>query len=318
MVESLCGMKIASLAPTHLDAVPCSVSGKGGMSVAAYEAKLHAFSRYATQLDSQGATPSAGSMASFDRTCYKCREPRHMKRDYSHPRMVDPAQKQTRAVVIMVDGVHKVVEEGISKAVEAGEIVMQVEEQCNQARRSPVKMTGLSVMPFRSKEEHADYLRIVLGVLGKQKLYANISKCEFWLDSIAFLGHVVSRKVVMVDPQKIETVSNWVWLSSVTEVRSFMGIVSYYRRFVKKFASIATHLTRLPKNELSISVKCGVLASIEVRPTFIEEIKVKLFEDGNLNELKKKTVSGKAQDVVLDAGGVLSFMGRICVPELMA
>jgi len=62
--------------------------------------------------------------------------------------------------------------------------------------------------------------------------------------------------------------------------------------------------------------KGGVLASIEVSATFIEEIKAKQFEDENFNELRKKTVSGKAQDVVLDAGSVLSFKGRICVPQV--
>jgi len=62
---------------------------------------------------------------------------------------------------------------------------------------------------------------------------------------------------------------------------------------------------------LGISEKSRVLASIEVRPTFIEEIKAKWFEDENLNELRKKTVSGKAQDATLDAGGLLSFKGRL-------
>ncbi|KAH0776558.1 hypothetical protein KY290_007969 [Solanum tuberosum] len=62
----------------------------------------------------------------------------------------------------------------------------------------------------KSKEEHDDYLRIVLGVVVRQKLYAKFSKCEFWLTSVAFLGHVVSREWVMVDSQKIEVVKNWV------------------------------------------------------------------------------------------------------------
>ncbi|WMV18355.1 hypothetical protein MTR67_011740 [Solanum verrucosum] len=82
------------------------------------------------------------------------------------------------------------------------------------------------VMSFRltnSEEEHVDHLRIVLGVLGKQKLYAKFSKCEFWLTSIAFLGHVVSKEGVIVDLQKIEAVKNWVWPSFETEVRRFVG-----------------------------------------------------------------------------------------------
>ncbi|WMV18243.1 hypothetical protein MTR67_011628 [Solanum verrucosum] len=103
----------------------------------------------------------------------------------------------------------------------------------------------------KSEEEHADHLRIVLGLLGKQKLYAKFSKCEFWLTLVALLGHVVSKEEVMVDPQKIKSVKNWVWPSSVTEVRNFVGIASYYHRFVKNFASIHTHLTNLTKKEIS-------------------------------------------------------------------
>ncbi|WMV41072.1 hypothetical protein MTR67_034457 [Solanum verrucosum] len=102
----------------------------------------------------------------------------------------------------------------------------------------------------KSEEEHADHLRVVLVVLGKQKLYAKFSKCKFWLTSVAFLGHVVSKERVMVDPQKIEAVKNWVRPSSVTEVRSYVGLASYYRRFVKNFDSIATHLTNLTKKEV--------------------------------------------------------------------
>ncbi|WMV08475.1 hypothetical protein MTR67_001860 [Solanum verrucosum] len=259
----------------------------------------------------------------------------------------------------------------------------------------------------------------------KQRLYAKFSKCKFWLTSVAFLGHVVSNEEVMVYPQKIKAVMNWVRPSSETEVMSFMGIASLYRRFVKNFACIATHLTRQTKKEvpfewtdkceesfqklqtllttapiltlrwkernfiayasrqlkvhkrnypthdlelaavvfalkirwhyiygvkceyhpgkanvvenalsrktvsmgslaslgvskrpldketqtleskfmsLGISQKGGVLASIEIRPTFIEEIKAKQFEDESLNELRKKIVSWGGPDAVRAAG----------------
>ncbi|WMV18914.1 hypothetical protein MTR67_012299 [Solanum verrucosum] len=102
----------------------------------------------------------------------------------------------------------------------------------------------------KSEEKHANHLRIVLGVLRKQRLYADFSKCEIWLTSVAFLGHVVSKEGVIVDSQKIESDKNWVRPSSVTKVRSSVGLANYYRRFVKNFVSIATHLTNLTKKEI--------------------------------------------------------------------
>ena len=77
-------------------------------------------------------------------------------------------------------------------------------------------------------------------MLREKNLYAKLSNCEFWLDSVSFLGHVVSMDGVMVDPSKIEAVKNWVRPTNVTEVRSFVGLASYYRRFVKGFSSVAS------------------------------------------------------------------------------
>ena len=99
----------------------------------------------------------------------------------------------------------------------------------------------------KSKKEHEEHLRMVLEILREKELYAKFSKCEFWLDSVSFLGHVVSKDVVMVNPTKIEAVTNWVRPTNVTEVRSFVGLASYYRRFVKGFSSVASQLTNLTK-----------------------------------------------------------------------
>ncbi|KAI3758665.1 hypothetical protein L6452_06236 [Arctium lappa] len=97
----------------------------------------------------------------------------------------------------------------------------------------------------KSKEEHEDHLRIVLGTLRDKQLYAKFSKCEFWLELVAFLGHVVSAKGITVDPAKVEVVTNWPIRTTVTEVQSFLGLAGYYRRFVEGFSSIALPLTRL-------------------------------------------------------------------------
>ncbi|XP_055822091.1 uncharacterized protein LOC129890593 [Solanum dulcamara] len=102
----------------------------------------------------------------------------------------------------------------------------------------------------KSQKEHEEHLRTVLGLLRKKKLYAKFSKCEFWLDSVSFLGHVVSKDGVMVDPQKIEAVKSWARPTNISEVRSFIGLASYYRRFVKGFSSIASQLTNLTKQKV--------------------------------------------------------------------
>ncbi|XP_070021402.1 uncharacterized mitochondrial protein AtMg00860-like [Nicotiana sylvestris] len=97
----------------------------------------------------------------------------------------------------------------------------------------------------RSMEEHEHHLRMVLQTLQERKLYAKFSKCEFWLESVAFLGHVVSGESIKVDPKKIEAVQSWPRPTSATEIGSFLGLAGYYRRFVKGFSSIAAPLTRL-------------------------------------------------------------------------
>uniref|UniRef100_A0A2N9HS09 Reverse transcriptase domain-containing protein n=1 Tax=Fagus sylvatica TaxID=28930 RepID=A0A2N9HS09_FAGSY len=99
----------------------------------------------------------------------------------------------------------------------------------------------------KSQEEHEEHLRIVLQILRDRKLFAKLKKCEFWMDRVVFLGHVISRDGITVDPSKIEAVVNWVRPTNVSEVRSFLGLAGYYRRFVEGFSCIATPLTRLTR-----------------------------------------------------------------------
>ncbi|KAH0776482.1 hypothetical protein KY290_007893 [Solanum tuberosum] len=80
------------------------------------------------------------------------------------------------------------------------------------------------------KEDHASHLRIVLQTLKDRELYAKFSKCEFWLEYVAFLGHIVSGEGIKVDTQKIEVVENWPRPTSPTDIGSFFGLAGYYRR----------------------------------------------------------------------------------------
>ena len=101
-----------------------------------------------------------------------------------------------------------------------------------------------------SSEEHYEHLRIVLQTLRERQLYAKLSKCQFWLDRVAFLGHVILAKGVSVDPQKIEAVVNWKPPKNMSEVRSFLGLAGYYRKFVEGFSKVAAPLTKLTRKDV--------------------------------------------------------------------
>lgn len=97
----------------------------------------------------------------------------------------------------------------------------------------------------KNEEEHKEHLRTILGLLKEEKLYAKFSKCEFWIRSVQFLGHVIDKIDLHVDPAKIESIKDWPTPTTPTEICQFFGLAGYYRRFIEGFSSIAKPLTKL-------------------------------------------------------------------------
>ena len=121
----------------------------------------------------------------------------------------------------------------------------------------------------KTEEEHENHLRLVLQKLRENKLYAKLSKCAFWIYEVQFLGHIISKGGIAVDPSKVKDVSDWPIPQNVREVRGFLGLAGYYRRFIENFSKIAKPMTSLL--EKGVAFKWT-----EARQTAFEELKKRL------------------------------------------
>ncbi|GKB09679.1 putative reverse transcriptase domain-containing protein [Tanacetum coccineum] len=97
----------------------------------------------------------------------------------------------------------------------------------------------------KDKKEHEEHLKAILELLKKEKLYAKFSKCEFWIPKVQFLSHVIDSRGIHVDPAKIESIKDWASPKTPTEIRQFLGLAGYYRRFIEGFLKIAKSMTKL-------------------------------------------------------------------------
>jgi hypothetical protein len=101
----------------------------------------------------------------------------------------------------------------------------------------------------KDDKEHEKHLRLIMEKLREHKLYAKFSKCEFWLNKVEFLGHIVSVEGVAVDPSKVASITEWESPKNAGDIRSFLGLAGYYRRFIENFFKIAKPMTELLKKD---------------------------------------------------------------------
>ncbi|GJU51316.1 putative reverse transcriptase domain-containing protein [Tanacetum coccineum] len=164
----------------------------------------------------------------------------------------------------------------------------------------------------KSKEDHEVHLKLVMELLKKEKLFANFSKCEFWLQEVRFLRHVVNNNGIHVDPSKIEAVKNWKVPKTPSEIRSFLGLAGYYRRFIANFSKIAKPLTSLTqKNQKWIRRLCSLLRCVKSRIQMCIDAERQGVQ-GREHASRNAAWPGPTNEKKKDGG--LYFMDRILVP----
>ena len=163
----------------------------------------------------------------------------------------------------------------------------------------------------QDRESHDAHLRVVLETLRKEQLYAKLIKCEFWLNEVSFLGHIVSKEGIRVDPKKIEVVVEWKPPRNVTKIHSFLGLAGYYRRFVKGFSTIAAPMMRLLQKNVKYEWREKCQRSFKKLKAFLTEAPVLtqptcgkeyvIYSDASLNGL---------ECVLMQEGKVVAYASR--------
>ena len=102
----------------------------------------------------------------------------------------------------------------------------------------------------QNEEEHKQHIHQVLEILRKHKMYGNMAKCEFFKESVEYLGHVISSKGISTDPKKVESIKHWPVPANLKEMQSFLGLCNYYRRFIESYSKIAAPLTDLTHKDV--------------------------------------------------------------------
>jgi hypothetical protein len=128
----------------------------------------------------------------------------------------------------------------------------------------------------KNEEEHDKHLYLVLQKLRDNQLYAKLNKCEFWLKEVSFLDHIISEGGISIDPSKVKDVLSWNTLQNVLDIRSFLGLAEYYRRFIEGFSKISKPMTKLLE-------KGKTFEWMPRREASFQDLKIRLYYGTNVN-----------------------------------
>src|SRR5574338_29466 len=168
----------------------------------------------------------------------------------------------------------------------------------------------------KTVEEHKNHLRLVLSRLRENDLKAKFSKCAFWKEEVHFLGHVISAKGISVNPNKVVAIQAWKRPSTISEIRSFMGMAGYYRRFIKDFSKISSPLTNLTrKNQAFVWTEKCEQEFIKIKEALINAPVLRVPE-GNENLVVYTDASGSGLGAVLmQQDQVVAYASRQLKPH---
>ncbi|GKC39924.1 putative reverse transcriptase domain-containing protein [Tanacetum coccineum] len=149
---------------------------------------------------------------------------------------------------------------------------------------------------LKSKEEHEVHLKLILELLEREKLFGKFSKCEFWLQEVRFLEHIVNSEGIHVDPSNIEEVKNWKPPKTPTEIRSFIGLAGYYRQFIANFSKIAKPLTLLTKKDKNFERgKANIVADALSRKEWMKPRRVRAMSMTNHCSIKARILEAQCE-----------------------
>ncbi|GJV54973.1 putative reverse transcriptase domain-containing protein [Tanacetum coccineum] len=151
----------------------------------------------------------------------------------------------------------------------------------------------------KSKEEHIEHLKLILELLKKEELYAKFPKCEFWLLKVQFPGHVIDSEGVHVDPAKIEKIKDWASPKTPTEIRQFLGLAGYYRRFIEGFSKITKPMMKLTQKNMKFDWSEKAEAAFQLLKHKLCSAPILALPEGNENFMVYCDASRKGLGAVL-------------------